>query len=197
MRKQTTQPLVKLLMVFLSIWSSLAPAVTNSSNGSNTLSELGTLGDIRNPAPASEYIFRSSPKESLISVQLLGAVQKPGVYYVPTDTDLLKVLTLAGGSTNGGDISEVMVRKTEPREWAQIKSKALDEHRGTYEVDVRELIKQGGGGKLRMNHDDLIYVPPREALVSPETSKTITLVSVVMSIALTGLLINRYSHEKE
>jgi competence protein ComEA len=181
--------ILKLFMVFVTFWSSISAA--------STLSELGSIGDIKTPAQASEYMYRSSPKESLISIQLLGAVQKPGVYYVPTNTDLLKVLTLAGGSTNGGDISEVMVRKTDPEKWAQIHSKALDEHRGTYEVDVQELIRQGGGESLKMNHDDLIYVPPREAMVSPETSKTITLVSVVMSMALTGLLIGKYSHDKE
>ncbi|WP_374031200.1 SLBB domain-containing protein [Bdellovibrio bacteriovorus] len=64
--------------------------------------ELGLLSDIKPPAQASEYIFRSSPKESLISVQLLGAVYKPGIYYVPANTELLKLLTLAGGTTNGG-----------------------------------------------------------------------------------------------
>jgi len=181
--------LVKLFMIFVTFWSSISTA--------STLSELGSIGDIKTPAQASEYMYRSSPKESLISIQLLGAVQKPGVYYVPTNTDLLKVLTLAGGSTNGGDISEVMVRKMEPEKWAQVRSKALDEYRGTYEVDVQELIRQGGGESLKMNHDDLIYVPPRETMVSPEASKTITLVSVVMSMALTGLLISKYSHEKE
>lgn len=188
-KSMASKKLLKFLMVFLTFRS----AVSNAA----TVGDLGAIGDIKTPAQASEYMYRSSPKESLISVQLLGAVQKPGVYYVPTDTDLLKVLTLAGGSTNGGDISEVMVRKQEPEKWAQVKSKAVDEHKGTYEVDLQELIKQGGGETLKMNHDDLIYVPPREALVSPETSKTITLVSVVMSIALTGLLINRYSNERQ
>lgn len=181
--------MLKFLMVFLTLWSSISSA--------SPLGDLGSVGDIKTPAQASEYMYRSSPKESLISVQLLGAVQKPGVYYVPSNTDLLKVLTLAGGSTNGGDISEVMVRKQEPEKWADVKSKAVDEHRGTYEVDVQELIRQGGAQSLKMNHEDLIYVPPKEALVSPEASKTITLVSVVMSIALTGLLISKYSNEKQ
>lgn len=176
-------------MVFLTFWNSVTLA--------STLSDLGSIGDIKTPAQASEYMYRSSPKESLISVQLIGAVQKPGVYYVPMDTDLLKILTLAGGSTSGGDMSGVMVRKQEPEKWSQIRSKALGEHRGTYEVDIQELIKLGGRESLQMNHDDLIYVPPRESLVSPEASKTITMVSVVMSIALSALLINRYSNEKQ
>lgn len=182
--------IIKMCLAILMAWSSV-------SMGATSLGDLGSVGDIKGPQQASEYIFRSSPKESLISVQLLGAVQKPGIYYVPTNTDLLKILTLAGGSTLGGDFSEVMIRKTEPEKWAGIRSKALDEHRGTYEVDIHELIQQGGAEKLRMNHDDLIYVPARESLVSSETSKTVTMVSVAMSIVLTGLLIGKYSHDKQ
>lgn len=178
---------VKFLMVFVTGWSSVSAATVN---------DLGSIGDIKMPQQAAEYMFRSSPKESLISVQLLGAVQKPGIYYVPSNTDLLKVLTLAGGSTNGGDISEVMVRKTEPEKWANIHSRALDEHRGTYEVDVQRLIRQGGSADLQLNHDDLVYVPARESMFSSETSKTVTMVSVVMSIALTGLLISKNSQER-
>jgi hypothetical protein len=176
-------------MAILMTWTSMSSAATS-------LGDLGSVGDIKTPQQASEYIFRSAPKESLISVQLLGAVQKPGIYYIPSNTDLLKLLTLAGGSSTSGDFSEVMVRKTEPEQWAHIQSKALDEHRGTYEVDVKKLIELGGGGTLRMAHDDLVYVPSRESLVSPETSKTFTMVSVAMSIVLTGLLIGQYSHEK-
>ncbi|HEY8271570.1 MAG TPA: SLBB domain-containing protein, partial [Pseudobdellovibrionaceae bacterium] len=169
----------------------------SSISNSSPLNDLGSIGDIKMPAQASEYIFRSSPKESLISIQLLGEVQKPGIYYVPSNTDLLKVLTLAGGSTHGGNISEVMVRKNEPEKWATLRSQALAEHRGTYEVDLEELIRRGGSDSLKMNHDDLVYVPPREAMFSPETTKTVTLVSVIMSIALSGLLIGKYSHQKE
>ena len=80
--------------------------------------EVGLLSDIKPPQQSSEYIFRSSPKESLIGVQLLGAVSKPGIYYIPANTDLLKLLTLAGGTTNGGDLSEILVRKMEPKSWS-------------------------------------------------------------------------------
>lgn len=162
-----------------------------------SLVDLASAGDVKMPQQASEYIFRSSPKEALISVQLLGSVQKPGIYYVPMNTDLLKLLTLAGGNTSDGDLSNVMVRKTEPEKWANFASRALDEHRGTYSVDVNELIRYGGAGVLKVAHDDLVYVPVRESFVNTEVSKTVTVASVAMSIVLTGLLIGKYSHDKQ
>ncbi|WP_374034010.1 SLBB domain-containing protein [Bdellovibrio bacteriovorus] len=158
--------------------------------------ELGLLSDIKPPAQASEYIFRSSPKESLISVQLLGAVYKPGIYYVPANTELLKLLTLAGGTTNGGDLSEVLVRKTEPRTWSDLNMKAISEYQGAYEVDAEKLIKYGGGKNLKLGQDDFVYVPPRTPWISNEASRGITIVSIVLGIVLTAVLIDKNTGDK-
>lgn len=155
--------------------------------------EYGLLNDIKPPQQSSEYIYRSSPKESLISVQLLGAVNKPGIYYVPANTDLLKLLTLAGGTSNGGDMSEILVRKMEPKTWAEIKSKAVSEYQGAYEIDAAKIIKYGGARNLKLAQDDFVYVPPRTPWISTEASRSITVVSVVLGIVLTALLIDKNS----
>lgn len=169
--------------VFLSTTiSSVAPA-----------QEIGLLGDIRQPQQTSEYIYRSSPRESMISVQLLGAVTKPGIYYVPANTDLLKLITLAGGSTNGGDLSEILVRKSEPQSWLGFKSKAIDEYQGAYEINAEKLIKYGGAKNLKLAQDDFIYVPPKEKFITAETSRTVSFVSVILGIALTAILIDQKS----
>ena len=156
--------------------------------------ESGLLGDIKSPQQASEYIYRSSPRESLISVQLLGAVNKPGIYYVPANTDLLKLITLAGGSNNAGNLSEVLVRKTEPQSWLGFKSnKAIDEYQGAYEVDVEKLLKYGGAKGLKLQQDDFIYVPAKSSWIGGDVSKTVTFVSVVATVILTALLIDKNS----
>lgn len=158
--------------------------------------EVGLLSDIKPPQQSSEYIFRSSPKESLIAVQLLGAVNKPGIYYIPSNTDLLKLLTLAGGTTNGGDLSEVLVRKMEPKTWAEIKSKAINEYQGAYEVDAEKIIKYGGAKNLKLQQDDFVYVPPRTPWISSEASRNITIVSIVLGIVLTAILIDKNSEKR-
>jgi hypothetical protein len=159
-------------------------------------SELGLLSDIKIPQQSSEYIYRSSPKESLIAVQLLGSVEKPGVYYVPANTDLLKLLTLAGGNGNGGDLSEVVVRKIEPKTWSEIKSKAVNEYKGAYEVDAEAVIKYGGGKQLRLAQDDFVYVPPKSSWINGDVSKTITITSVLLTAVLTVVLIQKNTDHK-
>lgn len=166
------------------------------STSSATTQELNLLSDIKPPQQASEYIFRSSPQESLISVQLLGAVNKPGVYYVPVDTDLLKLLTLAGGSLSTGDVSELLVRKQSSHNWDDIQSKAVNNYKGAYEVDAEKIMKYGGASQLKLGQDDFVYVPQKSTFMSSEVSRSVTLVSVVMGIILSGLLIHRYSEQK-
>lgn len=166
---------------------------TTTVQAASAQSEYGLLGDIKPPQQSAEYIFRSSPKESLISVQLLGAVTRPGIYYVPSNTDLLKLLTLAGGSTTNADLSEVLVRKLEPKTWGEIQNKAVNEYQGAYEIDAEKIIKYGGSRQLKLAQDDFVYVPPKSSWVSSETSRTVTFVSVILTIGLTAILIKNNS----
>lgn len=172
---------LKILMAVLMTSSAVAQA------------DVGLLGDIKPPQQSAEYIFRSSPKESLISVQLLGAVARPGIYYIPMNTDLLKLLTLAGGSSSNADMSEILVRKLEPKTWTEIENKAVNEYQGAFEVDAEKIIKYGGSRQLRLAQDDFVYVPPKTSWISGETSRTVTFVSVLLTIGLTAILIKNNS----
>lgn len=141
----------------------------------------GSFFEIKEPPRAAEYIYRSSPKESLIGVQLLGAVHKPGLYYVPANTDILKLLTLAGG-IDEANLSEVLVRKTDPTQ------------AGVFELDMNKFMKSSTDSKpFKLTQDDLIFIPKKEPWISNDVSRTITLVSLVTSIVLTAILIEKNS----
>jgi hypothetical protein len=141
----------------------------------------GAFLEIKEPQRAAEYIYRSAPKESLIGVQLIGAVQKPGLYYVPLNTDILKLITLAGG-TDEADLANIVVRKVDPS------------GPGVYELDVKKLMKSSAETKsFKLAQDDFIYIPKKEPWISNDVSRTITLVSLVTSIVLTAVLIDKNS----
>lgn len=141
----------------------------------------GSFFEIKEPPRAAEYIYRSSQKESLIGVQLLGAVKHPGLYYVPSNTDILKLVTLAGG-VEDADLSEVIVRKTDPSQ-------------GVYELDMNKFMKSSSDSKpFKLSQDDFIFIPKKEPWISNDVSRTITLVSLVTSIVLTAVLIEKNSN---
>ena len=137
--------------------------------------------EVKEPPRAAEYIFRSAPKETLIGVQLLGAVKNPGVYYIPPTTDLLKLLSLAGGEEDA-DLSEIIVRKVDPAQ------------AGVYELDMKRLMKTTGGKQFKLTQDDFIYVPKKEPWISNDVSRTVSILSLLATIVLTGVLIDKNSN---
>jgi competence protein ComEA len=141
----------------------------------------GSFFEVKEPPRAAEYIFRSAPKETLIGVQLLGAVKNPGVYYIPPTTDLLKLLALAGGE-NDADLTEIIVRKVDPV------------GNGVYELDMKRLMKTTGGKQFKLTQDDFIYVPKKEPWISNDVSRTVSILSLLATIVLTGVLIDKNSN---
>lgn len=137
--------------------------------------------EVKEPPRAAEYIFRSAPKETLIGVQLLGAVKNPGVYYIPPTTDLLKLLSLAGGEEDA-DLTEIIVRKVDPAQ------------AGVYELDMKRLMKTTGGKPFKLTQDDFIYVPKKEPWISNDVSRTVSILSLLATIVLTGVLIDKNSN---
>lgn len=137
--------------------------------------------EVKEPPRAAEYIYRSSQKESLISVQLLGAVKNPGIYYIPPQTDLLKLVTLAGGAENA-DLTEVVVRKNDPSQ------------KGVYELDLNKLMKSTSEVKpFKLAQDDFVYVPKKQPWISSDIAQSVTIVSLITSIILTSILIEKNS----
>lgn len=147
--------------------------------------------DVKGPQQTAEYIFRNSPRDNLITIQVFGSVARPGMYYVPEDTDLMKLLTLAGGVVNSSELDEVVVRKLEGRAWRSVNSKYVDQRNDqTYVVDVDKMLKNSPSVKpLKMSHDDFVYVPQKESWISNDFSKVVSLVSVILTGVLTYVII--------
>lgn len=149
--------------------------------------------DFKGPQQTAEYIFKNSPRDVLITVQLFGSVARPGIYYVPEDTDLMKLLTLSGGVLNTTELEEIVVRKSDARSWHGLNLRFVDKKNDSvYRVDVDSLLKESPNLKpLRMSHQDFVYVPTKEPFISANTSRIITIGSIVLSAVLTVLLIEK------
>lgn len=176
-----------LLSLVFSFHALFAPHL--ASAGDKKSDRLNLLEDIEVSGTA-EYQYRTSNLDRLISVQLLGAVQRPGLYYIPAQTPLLKLLTLAGGFSNETAEDEILLRRSQgPKlseldlEFAELKGKA-------YEINIEKLLKNGSTSSVNLAQDDVIYIPKKEPLISNDTYRTVTVISVVLTAVLTGLLID-------
>ena len=157
-----------------------------------TSENLMGLDDTRASSTTSEYVFRSTTRGNLVPIQVLGAVAKPGLYFVPQRTDLVRLLTLAGGPQSAAD-DEVLVRKAD-RSWMDLSISGLKRDNGSaFEVDIPKVLKQGDYANLTLSPNDVVYVPQREPWISQDMFRTVSVVSLVMSIVLTAVLIDQKS----
>lgn len=153
---------------------------------------LGVGDDVRASATTSEYVFRSTYRENLVPIQLLGAVNKPGLYFIPPRTDLVKLLTLAGGMQADAK-DDIIIRKAD-QSWQKMNlEKGLRKEGNSYEVNMPEVLKKNDYTTLTMSAQDVVYVPAKEPFVSQDLYRTTAVVSLVMSIVLTGVLIDQRS----
>lgn len=64
---------------------------------------------------AQYYVFLGSDKELQMNVQIWGQVLKPGMYSVPQTTDLVGLISFAGGPTEYANLSNIRVVRTNPK----------------------------------------------------------------------------------
>jgi polysaccharide export outer membrane protein len=104
------------------------------------------VGLLVNPVvTVSVATFRSQP------VQVLGAVAKPGVYYLRGPTTVMQILGEAGGAANAGVDEVRLTRGGRPDE--------------VVAIPYEELLRQGGTPTL-LGSGDIVFVPQVLVLVS-------------------------------
>jgi len=87
---------------------------------------------------ASQY-YLGSKDEILIKVNIWGYVRKPGQYLVPRNTDLISLISFAGGPTDGANLGEVKLI----REDLTGRNGHNGEERNIVKVNVREYVETG------------------------------------------------------
>ncbi|MFH1221349.1 MAG: SLBB domain-containing protein [Candidatus Eisenbacteria bacterium] len=68
----------------------------------------------RGSGGAQYYVYADKDWELQINVYVWGQVLKPGMYSVPRTTDLIGVLSLAGGPAEHADLKKVRVVRSNP-----------------------------------------------------------------------------------
>lgn len=136
----------------------------------------------------SEFLFQSYKNQELISIRLLGAVKKPGLYHVPKNVNLVTLLTLAGGPTQSADIERIKIGNdsrafTGKKSIATFKQKDLT-------LNLNKAITAGTDPRYKLESNDIVLVNQKEALISNSTFRLVSVISVVLSGILTALVID-------
>lgn len=127
----------------------------------------------------AEYVSGNQPGTVLMKVNLWGAVNRPGIHHIPVKTDLMSLVSYAGGPTGKAILDEVTIKRE------------VGNKRKLIRVDVEELIQGVSHHHVELAPNDIVVIPSDEPLISQDTLAIVGLVSIIMSTVLAAVYIDR------
>jgi len=91
---------------------------------------------------AAQY-YLGTEDELLIPINIWGFVQKPGQYMVPNNTDLISLMSFAGGPTNGANTSGIQIVRSDPRYGNRVWKVNVKKYLETADDKLVPLLKPG------------------------------------------------------
>lgn len=137
------------------------------------------LGLRHDSKQGAEFVSGAQPGTVLMKVNLWGAVNRPGIHHVPVRTDLMSLVSYAGGPTGKAILDEVTIKRE------------VNNKRKLIKVDVEELIKGVSHHHVELAPNDIVVIPAQEPLISSDTLAIVGLVSIIMSTVLAAVYIDR------
>lgn len=92
---------------------------------------LAQPSDYSSRTQAAQY-YLGSEDELLVPINIWGFVMKPGQYLVPNNTDLISLLSFAGGPNENARLSNIRIIRNDPRMGTKI-----------WKIDVKKYIDTG------------------------------------------------------
>lgn len=162
----------RILNLFICTWLFSTQSFAQSTNYLN-------IPRFENKFSGTEYISGNTPGTVLMKVNLWGAVNRPGIHHVPVNTDLMSLMSYAGGPTSKAILDEVTIKRD------------LGKKRKLIRIDVEELVGGVSHHHVELAPNDIVVIPASEPLISQDTVTMITLISVVASTVLAFVLIDQ------
>jgi hypothetical protein len=121
----------------------------------------------------------------LIRVHILGGVASPGKYYISPQTDLLELVSIAGGITPQADLEKIQLRR---RDGIPEKNYTLNLHHAMEVVDFQPVY---------FKDNDVLMINSKEQLISPEVVSIVSFTSSILATVVTLLLLNDRLQQKK
>ncbi|MCC6138416.1 MAG: SLBB domain-containing protein [Bdellovibrionaceae bacterium] len=129
-------------------------------------------------ASGNEYISGQEPGIVMMKVNLWGAVRRPGIHHIPVKTNLIELMSFAGGPTDTALIDSITIKRN-----LGVEQKRIN-------IDLSEIIHDQKHYDLVLKPDDIVLVPASQPWISQNMFLLTMVVSVVASTILSVKLID-------
>lgn len=130
-------------------------------------------------ASGSEFMAGQEPGTVMMKVNLWGAVNKPGIYHIPVKTDLIALMSYAGGPNDSAIMDEIVIKRNQGKKQTKLS------------VDLKEVIHSQNTYDLTLQPDDIIVVPAKKPWISQDVTTLAIIASTIASTILTAVLIEQ------
>ncbi len=141
----------------------------------------GGLGPSASSVAPAAFYYISKPGEITMSINLWGMVRQPGRYEVPISTDMVQLLSYAGGPLREADLSEVQVTRIERRDDSIRKVEFYIDLRRLQRLDAQALTLRPG---------DTIFLDAKFS--TGDFFNILTTVAVLVTAVASAIAIGRY-----
>ena len=148
------------------------------ASGENGLG-LSLTGDLGTVGSGSEYVSGNYPGAVLMPINLWGAVGKPGIHHVPTRTDLITLLSLAGGPLPDAKIDTILIKRRASQGEQVIK------------IDADDFLSKPGVQSPVLEANDIVIIPRDKPVISNNTLTVITFIGTLLGIGLAGYALSK------
>lgn len=142
----------------------------------STQTELSTNKQTEQPRPG--YFFYAKPFEVTMTVNLWGEVPQQGIYVISTSTDIIQLLSYAGGPRERSNLEDVLVYRASGKK--DVKGRVLKK------INVREIL-EGKSEPFPLVPGDMIVVKSipdtmsfMEVLTVINTSATLVVLGITI-----------------
>lgn len=116
----------------------------------------------------SEYSYRGDKDDVLVPVYMMGSINRPGLYHVPLKSELMTVISIAGGLGTDANFDSIKIKDT--RTGKSVK------------VSMDDIVAEGKQKSYPLLGSEIIYVEKSEPWISNNTMLVLGFASSLLAI---------------
>jgi hypothetical protein len=128
--------------------------------------------------PGRQFYGGDSAISGLIRVHIIGGVVTPGKYFITPQTDLMELVSIAGGVIPQADIENILLRRRD----------GIPEKKFT--LNLRESMDSIEVSPVYFKDNDVLLINSKPQLISPEVMTIVNFTSSILAMTVTLLILN-------
>lgn len=167
----------RLLALLLCLQLSAGTALA-AGGGGQPGSGFSLMQELSDRGSGSEFVSGNYPGAILMQVNLWGSIGKPGIHHVPVRTDLVTLLSLAGGTQADADLDRITIKRR------------ISDREELLRIDGEKLLTETGMKSPQLEPNDIIVIPRSKPTIHPNTVATVGFVGSILGIVLASFALS-------